>query len=334
MKNRYKLKNRFILLLLLFPIFLFSEEDHRIYFQSGWGYGTVKNANDEITKKYYTQDGIAYAGLNQGNYIPIQTNENKERSVYPRRPRYIPSQNNLEYRYKNRFRLYLEHRIFNTKSYESDFVYLPSKDVSNGLISKKNYFQEERYKLGGAYFIPLFDFLNIGILGNYYAIGQLSSYTKNVEINPKFSSFLYGQKKEYFYGFVPGISLELKIKSSIEILYSFEYVQLNSDGSNTNSLYMFPVIFYKNKISNTILGNFNKLVFIYRPVQWFGIHLGLVRETYQKRYGKDTYIGTNSATFLNSYVTDNLISNFILQTNHFHQALNYAYLQFEVSKGF
>jgi hypothetical protein len=86
-------------------------------------------------------------------------------------------------------------------------------------------------------------------------------------------------------------------------------------------------------IDNKLIGNFNKLVFIYRPFTWFGLHLGFVKEFYRKKYGSDIYVST-SGIAPTAYITDIIISNSILRSNHFNQNLNYAYLQFEFSKGF
>ncbi len=90
-----------------------DKEIHRVYFQTGLGYGILQNANDEIAKDYNTKNGIGYSVLNQGEYVPIQLNENKPHSVYPaQKSKWIPSQNSFEYRYKNQIRLYFENRIF------------------------------------------------------------------------------------------------------------------------------------------------------------------------------------------------------------------------------
>lgn len=313
-----------------------EKENHRIYFQTGYGYGNLENANNEISKKYNTKNGVAYSALNQGDYIPIQITEDKPNSVYSsqKRLKWLPSQNNFEYRYKNNFRIYLEHRIFDSNGYENNYAYLPSKNVSSGYLNSKTiFFQEERYKFGGAYFLSIFENLSIGLLGNYYALQQLSSKMNRIELNPYYSRLHIAAKTEQFYGWVPGIALEFKFMSKFEIIYSFESVFLRSRNNQSLTYSVVPTIVYLDKIENKLIGNFNKLVFIYRPFTWFGLHLGFVKEFYRKKYGSDIYVST-SAIAQTAYVTDLIISNSILRSNHFNQNLNYAYLQFEFSKGF
>lgn len=312
-----------------------DKENHRVYFQTGLGYGILHNANDEIAKDYNTKNGIGYYVLNQGEYVPIQLNENKPHSVYPaQKSKWIPSQNSFEYRYKNQIRLYFENRIFETNSSENTFSYLPTKNVHWGYLNRKTlFFQEERYKVGGAYFFSVADIFSIGLIGNYYAMQQVSSVLTNIELDPRFSSLRFGTKDEKFYGFVPGVALELKLISKMEILYSLEIVNLRSSGSQIYNVSMLPVTYTLDKIENKLAGNFNKLVFIYRPYSWFGLHIGFVRETYNKKYGSDLYISTASIE-PSAFITDILISNLILRSNQFSHTLNYAYLQFEFSKGF
>ncbi|HRG75536.1 MAG TPA: hypothetical protein PLX69_13330, partial [Leptospiraceae bacterium] len=83
-----------------------EKENHRIYFQTGYGYGSLRNANDAITRESIIQYGIINSALNRGDYLPIQATPDKSTAVHPGRRKMIPSQNTLEYRYKNNFRLY------------------------------------------------------------------------------------------------------------------------------------------------------------------------------------------------------------------------------------
>ena len=310
-------------------------EKHRIYFQTGYGYGSLRNANDSITRESIIDYGIVYSALNRGDYIPIQATPDKSTAVHPGRRKMIPSHNSLEYRYTNKIRLYLENRIFSSNSYENNFAYLPSKDVSFGsLYSKTLFFQEERYKIGGAYFFSIFENFSIGLVGNYYAIQQISSRMNVREfLNPYYANTTFSTKNEKFYGFVPGLAIELKLNSRLEIVYSFEKVDLKSEDSGIYTVNNIPSALFFDAIDNKLIGNFNKLVFIYRPFSWFGLHLGFVKEFYRKKYGSDIYVST-SGIAPTAYIADIIISNAILRSNHFNQNLNYAYLQFEFSKGF
>ena len=46
-----------------------EKENHRIYLQTGYGYGSLRNANDSITRESIIDYGIVKSALNRGDFI-------------------------------------------------------------------------------------------------------------------------------------------------------------------------------------------------------------------------------------------------------------------------
>ena len=104
-----------------------------------------------------------------------------------------------------------------------------------------------------------------------------------IELNPYYSRLHIAAKTETVLWMGSWNILEFKFMSKFEIIYSFESVFLRSRNNQSFTYSVVPTIVYLDKIENKLIGNFNKLVFIYRPFTWFGFHLGFVKEFYRKK---------------------------------------------------
>ena len=327
-----------ILMLIFFCLsnYLFAEEKHTFYLQTGFGYAETKNANSAILEETNLKANALINSIlfNRRSFtVPISKSDKEISEIQKSDPF---SFTNLEYRYKDNLRFNLEHRLINHRDNSSTFVSI----LENQVAIIRNRFNsgllESRSKVGISYYFPIFDFFKIGLgLNNYGIIHLNDRYSYGLSRSLE-RDYTVSKQKEYYYGFAPAVFLEWNPLKEIIVNFSYEVIDIKSSGSNIQA---FRISNFRNNsytyttVQNKLKGSYNKLILIYRPLDWLGFHFGLVRELYQKVYGSEGFITSN---YLSSdiYEKINFINNFVLQNGNFNQEIRYFYIQFEIRKGF
>lgn len=303
------------------PFELAKPNNHRIFLRLLLGSGKMTTPPEEEIR------GISNAATIASLFTSEPT---LYASFFPNRDAGT-TQEDIEYRYKDKFRIFQEKRLI-TKSLD----YL---SFDGGISSLPLDYSDAQRRLGVAYYHPVFPFLNLGVSLRQVELRQ----TTNSNIVTYFPSFTFGSgallgnfsnNVANYKGYVPGLGLEYKPLRWFEVHY--QYLHYNLTG-NENLGEGGAIVAARGSLAIGTIGQgqvayqgYSQTIdFVFRYSSWFATKWGYTTEKFLKR---------NTLVQFNSLVDDpavNVLASLIGQT--FTEAsIKYSAVQltFEFSKGF
>lgn len=269
-------------------------DKHRVYLRITDGYGNLKfpvqnRIQNEVITSYLVNDVFTYQ--TSGNYSKLD-------DAYSS----TSGQRELEYRYMDKFRFFIENRnLANIDPGQSDSRLLQFRERYNGI--------------GVGYFHPLSPNLNVGVSLRQVDIEQLTkrqvlfydfgfrNFNSISILNPISREFTMRAQ-----GITPGIHLEFKPLRWFEIHFGRQMFNLSGTESQNYATYLIErtrnivsqeqgaVAFSNGTVSYT--GEKSNLDFVFRFSSWFATKWGYSIERYTMKYKNYAYLNESIASSL------------------------------------
>lgn len=303
-------------------------DNHRIFLRSygGGGSYTIPQVGEDNASSLANSAILSNAGI--PGFLYTTTDGKKEGYTGNR---------GIEYRFKDKVRLLYDQKSSDVQTNTTTLNRVTG--LSNGAESGIYDWTESVSKMGLAYFHPFTNRFNLGAILRNYSIEQ------SFDLNSRGILAFTGRGFPYFAsttssakmsGLVPGIGFEIKIFRWLEFSYSMERLNLKGTSMSTNLLYGpggsgIVATLTLNSANFNYAGSIQNTGFTFKYSSWFSTKIGYVTEKFDRDFNSSYSFsgsGTNSARdiLIGSILTSSLVKS----TSTF----NYAYMQFEFSKGF
>lgn len=305
-------------------------DNHRIFIRNSGGGGTytIPEVGEDNSSTLVNNAILSNAGISGFSY----TDTKGKKSGYN-------SNVGLEYRFRDRLRLMYDQKTTNVLTTTTSLSRITG--FSNGSEAGQYDWKESVSKMGLAYYHPITNRFNVGAMLRNYSIQQTYNLDSRglVTFSGSFRSFPYfsdTNSTAKSSGLVPGIGLEFKIFRWLEFSYSME--KLNLKGTRSASNFSFgssgAALVYSLDLTSAnfnYAGSIQNAGFTFKYSSWFSTKVGYVTEKFNRDYSSSYSIsGTSPNSATDILIGSVLTSSLIKSTSTF----NYAYMQFEFSKGF